>query len=167
MYKKAEASFWTAKKIDLSADASDWKRLSSTERHFILHVLAFFACCLRRHCQQEPTQQLCHGNHVTGSLMLLRLLNCGRKYPQRDILASYRHVRQRSYKEAPPPTCNRNNTMRPVESTVGASMVQSRSGKLCRTLDLVRHSRRNFLFRLLLCYLPAKKAGSDAGAKFQ
>ena len=43
MYKKAEASFWTAEEIDLSADASDWNQLSSTERHFILHVLAFFA----------------------------------------------------------------------------------------------------------------------------
>ena len=30
MYKKAEASFWTAKEIDLSADAVDWERLSST-----------------------------------------------------------------------------------------------------------------------------------------
>ena len=43
MYKKAEASFWTAKEIDLSADAVDWEQLSSTEQHFISHVLAFFA----------------------------------------------------------------------------------------------------------------------------
>jgi ribonucleotide reductase beta subunit family protein with ferritin-like domain len=43
MYKKAEASFWTAKKIDLSADLTDWVRLSDTERHFISHILAFFA----------------------------------------------------------------------------------------------------------------------------
>jgi hypothetical protein len=43
MCKKAEASFWTAEEIDLSAEPSDWKRLSLTERHFILHVLAFFA----------------------------------------------------------------------------------------------------------------------------
>ncbi len=57
--------------------------------------------------------------------------------------------------------------MRPAESTVSALMVQSRSGKLCRTLDRVRRGRRNFLFRLLLCYLLAKKAGSDAGAMFQ
>jgi ribonucleotide reductase beta subunit family protein with ferritin-like domain len=43
MYKKAEASFWTAEEIDLSADLTDWVRLSDTERHFISHVLAFFA----------------------------------------------------------------------------------------------------------------------------
>jgi ribonucleotide reductase beta subunit family protein with ferritin-like domain len=27
MYKKAEASFWTAEEIDLSADTTDWNRL--------------------------------------------------------------------------------------------------------------------------------------------
>ncbi len=43
MYKKAEASFWTAEEIDLAADATDWDRLLTTEQHFILHVLAFFA----------------------------------------------------------------------------------------------------------------------------
>ena len=43
MYKKAEASFWTAEEIDLSADAADWERLSEAEQHFISHVLAFFA----------------------------------------------------------------------------------------------------------------------------
>jgi ribonucleoside-diphosphate reductase subunit M2 len=43
MYKKAEASFWTAEEIDLAADATDWNRLSTMEQHFILHVLAFFA----------------------------------------------------------------------------------------------------------------------------
>lgn len=44
MYKKAEASFWTAEEIDLSKDAHDWQnRLNDNERHFISHVLAFFA----------------------------------------------------------------------------------------------------------------------------
>jgi ribonucleoside-diphosphate reductase beta chain len=44
MYKQAEASFWTAEEIDLSADLTDWAdRLNNDERHFIKHVLAFFA----------------------------------------------------------------------------------------------------------------------------
>jgi ribonucleoside-diphosphate reductase beta chain len=43
MYKKAEASFWTAEEIDLSHDLKDWERLNDGERHFITHVLAFFA----------------------------------------------------------------------------------------------------------------------------
>lgn len=43
MYKMAEASFWTAEEIDLSADTKDWERLNDGERHFVSHVLAFFA----------------------------------------------------------------------------------------------------------------------------
>ena len=43
MYKKHEASFWTAEEIDLSPDLKDWARLNDGERHFISHVLAFFA----------------------------------------------------------------------------------------------------------------------------
>jgi ribonucleoside-diphosphate reductase subunit M2 len=43
MYKKHEASFWTAEEVDLSQDMKDWERLSEHEQHFIKHVLAFFA----------------------------------------------------------------------------------------------------------------------------
>lgn len=43
MYKKAEASFWTAEEIDLSGDLKDWKKLTEGEKHFVTHVLAFFA----------------------------------------------------------------------------------------------------------------------------
>ncbi len=42
-YKQAEASFWTAEEIDLSQDLTDWANLNDGERHFITHVLAFFA----------------------------------------------------------------------------------------------------------------------------
>jgi ribonucleoside-diphosphate reductase beta chain len=42
-YKKAEASFWTAEEIDLSQDQKDWVGMQDGERHFITHVLAFFA----------------------------------------------------------------------------------------------------------------------------
>jgi ribonucleoside-diphosphate reductase subunit M2 len=43
MYKKAEASFWTAEEIDLAADNKDWENLSDNERFFVSHILAFFA----------------------------------------------------------------------------------------------------------------------------
>ena len=43
MYKKAVASFWTTEEIDLSADMKDWENLKDDEKHFIKHVLAFFA----------------------------------------------------------------------------------------------------------------------------
>ncbi len=43
-YKKSEASFWTAEEIDLSQDLADWNnKLNDNERHFVKHVLAFFA----------------------------------------------------------------------------------------------------------------------------
>ncbi|GCD80631.1 ribonucleotide-diphosphate reductase subunit beta [Schleiferia thermophila] len=43
-YKKAEASFWTAEEIDLQQDLTDWSdKLNDDERHFIKHILAFFA----------------------------------------------------------------------------------------------------------------------------
>jgi len=43
MYKKAEASFWTAEEVDLANDDVDWDKLTSNEQHFIKHILAFFA----------------------------------------------------------------------------------------------------------------------------
>lgn len=66
MYKKAEASFWTAEEVDLSKvsyievcivlnlfrsyhynfvfqDLAHWEKLKPEEQHFISHVLAFFA----------------------------------------------------------------------------------------------------------------------------
>jgi len=43
-YKKSEASFWTAEEIDLHQDLTDWhNKLNDDERHFVKHVLAFFA----------------------------------------------------------------------------------------------------------------------------
>jgi ribonucleoside-diphosphate reductase beta chain len=42
-YKKAEASFWTAEEIDLSADLVDWEKLNDGEKYFVKNVLAFFA----------------------------------------------------------------------------------------------------------------------------
>ncbi len=44
MYKRAVASFWTAEEINLAQDVTDWReKLTEDERHFIKHVLAFFA----------------------------------------------------------------------------------------------------------------------------
>jgi len=43
LYKKAQASNWTAEEIDFSKDLDDWERLSNDEQHFIKYILAFFA----------------------------------------------------------------------------------------------------------------------------
>ena len=42
-YKRHLACFWTAEEIDLDTDIKDWEKLTVFEKHFIKHVLAFFA----------------------------------------------------------------------------------------------------------------------------
>ena len=42
-YKQAESAIWTMEEIDLSSDVKDWEALNHDERHFLKHVLAFFA----------------------------------------------------------------------------------------------------------------------------
>lgn len=43
LYKKQQASIWTAEELDLLQDITDWQKLNENEKHFIKHVLAFFA----------------------------------------------------------------------------------------------------------------------------
>jgi ribonucleoside-diphosphate reductase subunit M2 len=43
MYKKQVSLFWTTDEIDLSKDVKDWNTLTEDEKHFISHILAFFA----------------------------------------------------------------------------------------------------------------------------
>lgn len=42
-YKTQVSNFWVAEEIDLSKDMIDWNKLNDSEKHFIKHVLAFFA----------------------------------------------------------------------------------------------------------------------------
>jgi ribonucleoside-diphosphate reductase beta chain len=43
-YKTHEAAFWTAEEIDLAQDLTDWReKLTEEEKHYVKHVLAFFA----------------------------------------------------------------------------------------------------------------------------
>jgi len=44
MYKKHVQAFWVAEEVDLTQDLTHWKnKLNDNERHFVKHVLAFFA----------------------------------------------------------------------------------------------------------------------------
>lgn len=43
LYKRHQASFWTAEEIDLEQDLRDWQKLKDHEQHFLSRVLAFFA----------------------------------------------------------------------------------------------------------------------------
>ena len=64
MYKKALASFWSTEEIDLSYDLSDWDKLTNDEKHFLSHVLAFFAAsdgivvCRHDLSQEIPLQKV-------------------------------------------------------------------------------------------------------------
>ena len=42
-YKQHMSVFWIPEEIDLSKDMNDWVKLSDNERHFIKHILGFFA----------------------------------------------------------------------------------------------------------------------------
>ena len=42
-YKQHVAVFWTPEEIDLSKDMNHWEKLNDNERHFIKHILGFFA----------------------------------------------------------------------------------------------------------------------------
>ncbi len=43
IYKKQMDSFWRTEEIDLSKDLSHWETLTEKEKHFVKHILAFFA----------------------------------------------------------------------------------------------------------------------------
>lgn len=43
LYKKQQESFWRVEEVDLANDLVDWQKLNDNEKHFIKHVLAFFA----------------------------------------------------------------------------------------------------------------------------
>ena len=43
LYKKHQRCYWTAEEIDYTADQADWNSLTSSEKYFVEHVLAFFA----------------------------------------------------------------------------------------------------------------------------
>lgn len=42
-YKQHMAVHWVPEEIDLSKDMKDWEKLNENERHFIKHILGFFA----------------------------------------------------------------------------------------------------------------------------
>ncbi|KAG0725894.1 Ribonucleoside-diphosphate reductase subunit M2 [Chionoecetes opilio] len=74
MYKKALASFWITEEVDLTKDFADWEKLKDDERHFISHVLAFFAASdgivnenlVERFCQevQVPEARCFYGFQI-------------------------------------------------------------------------------------------------------
>ena len=91
-YKKAEASFWTFEEIDLSQDLTDFKNLSKNERFFIKKVLSFFAVSDGL-VNENLLENFGAEVHTRGS-MFLRVPNCNREHPRRNLLATYRFIRR-------------------------------------------------------------------------
>ena len=73
MYKKAEASFWTAEEIDLCHDMKDWEqKLNDKERHFISTVLAFFAASdgiVNENLAQNFATEVLYGAHINFAVL--------------------------------------------------------------------------------------------------
>ena len=95
MFKKAQASFWTAEEIDLANDLNDWETLKPDEQFFIKHVLAFFAASdgivnenlVERFCSevQYPEARFFYGFQI----MIENVHS-------RDVQPADRHVRART-----------------------------------------------------------------------
>ena len=91
MYKKHEAAFWTAQEIDLDVDKKEWNdKLIESERHFIKHVLAFFAAS--DGIVNENLALRFYGDiKWPEARSFLFVSNGYGKYSFRDIQLAYRH----------------------------------------------------------------------------
>ena len=147
MYKQAEASSWTAEEIDLTSDLQDWDKLSRNKRHFVSHVLAFFAASdgivnenLSRNFATEITSP----------------------EARRDLLPVDRHLHQGSEREDALVARNRNDPVRQKESQLGPPVVRHQSRILRQAHDCLRGCGGDILLQVLLRNLLAQEEGSYA-----
>ena len=100
MYKQEQASFWTAEEIDLAEDLKDWKNLNKDEKHFIKHILAFFAASdgiVNENLVMNFSNEVCWPEAC-----ILWLPNHDGEHSRRDVLAAHRHLHRRRAGERPP-----------------------------------------------------------------
>ena len=91
-YKKSQASFWTAEEIDLAPDLVDWdQKLNEDEKHFIKHVLAFFAASDGIVNENLAENFLSEVQYYGGEIFLWFSGNDG-KHSFRNIFITYRHL---------------------------------------------------------------------------
>ena len=147
MYKQAEASSWTAEEIDLTSDLQDWDKLSRNKRHFVSHVLAFFAASdgivnenLSRNFATEITSP----------------------EARRDLLPVDRHLHQGSEREDALVVRNRDDPVRQKEGQLGPPVVRRQSRVLRRAHDCLHGRGEDVLLRVLLSNLLAQEEGSYA-----
>jgi ribonucleotide reductase beta subunit family protein with ferritin-like domain len=171
MYKKVEASFWTAEEIDLSKDHYDWEhRLNDDERFFISHVLAFFAASdgivnenlLERFSNevQVPEARCFYGFQImmenihseTYSLLIdTYIKDTNQRTYLLDAIETSMSLLQSSLISS---------SLHKIKSRMGTSLDSRSEVHICRTTRCFCCRRRNLLLRLLRKYLLAQKTWS-------
>jgi len=132
MYKKAEASFWTAEEMDLSKDLHDWNnRLNDNERHFISHVLAFFAA----------------SDGIVNENLVERFSN---EVQAAEARCPHRHLYQGSSGARVSFRCRRDSALREEESRLGPHMDHGSSSNVCGA-SCCFCRRRGHLFLWFIC----------------
>ena len=72
MYKKAEASFWTAEELDLAQDRKGLGEIVR-QRTVLFEVCTVLFRSFRRHCEREPVDELLERSPTAGGKVLLRV----------------------------------------------------------------------------------------------
>ena len=80
MYKRHEASFWTAEEIDLAQDLKDWESLGDGDRRFVTHVPSFL-CSLRWYCVGELGWPILSRDPSPRGTRFLWLSDCHGEHP--------------------------------------------------------------------------------------
>ena len=191
MYKKAEASFWTAEEVDLSKDIADWEKLKDDERYFITHVLAFFAASdgivnenlVERFMKevQVPEARCFYGFQIAmeniHSEMYSLLIDtfvkvsfkcCNLKRENVKFLKfGYNLSIAGAVGARPPVQRHRDGAGGEEEGRLGAQVDRKRQRHLRREDHRLRQRRGNLLLRLLRLYLLAEEEGTDARTHLQ
>lgn len=172
MYKKAEASFWTAEEIDLSKDLHDWNnRLNDDERYFVSHVLAFFAASdgivnenlVERFSGevQIPEARCFYGFQIMMENIHLRHIPFSSTHTSRSRsnghICSTPLIPVSSFPSIylSTTTLTRHSPLHPQESRLGPQVDCRQKLHLRPTLDRLRRCRRHLLQRLLRLHLLA------------
>lgn len=178
MYKKAEASFWTAEEIDLSKDLHDWNdRLTDDERYFVSHVLAFFAASdgivnenlVERFSGevQIPEARCFYGFQImmenihseTYSLLIDTYI---KEHKQRTYLFDAIDTSKSHIILSSCINLIRLSSLHPQESRLGNQMDPRQEFDLRPTIGGFCRRRRHFLQRVFCIHLLAQEAGLDA-----
>ena len=164
MYKKQEASIWTAEELDLSPDLVDWEsKLNDDERFFIKHVLAFFAASdgivnenLAENFLSEV--QYTEAKFFYGFQVMMENIH-SETYSL--LIDTYiKDTKEKNY------LFNAIETFEPVKKKADWAMRWIDNGSYAERLIFFCSCRRYFLFRFILFYFLAEKTRVNARFNF-